>query len=376
MQKLTKYHRVTAVSLLMSLSYFTPSHSNYAASVSSGSDTIDLFSGNKIGYKVSRVKAPTGSLKTNAVDVAIWYPTGATSGPKAEYIFGQTRSTSDAIRDAPVKSGSFPFLIYSHGVTGGGTSSAFICESLARKGFIVAAADHTDKYSFTRIREPVQELKDMKALRKVAVLAYMERVRTVLLNRKAKESRKYISYRPRQVKATIDYMLKDVTFKNHIDSNRVGMFGHSFGGWTTLSVLGTIPEYHDPRIKAAVVLSSAVNKNIFSREEMARIKVPVMFMYGESEVKQGRGSDREHFYNPTNSSKYLVGIRDAGHLTFAGGGKKAPPHVNSFLKNDPARTAITRYTVAFMQYYFGKDEPAQQQLAIKGNYVTEYIKEK
>src|SRR5258708_27657294 len=48
--------------------------------------------------------------------------------------------------------------------------------------------------------------------------------------------------RPRQVKLVLDYLLAVWPARHHLDPSRVGMFGFSLGGFTTLVVSGGTPD--------------------------------------------------------------------------------------------------------------------------------------
>ena len=139
-------------------------------------------------------------------------------------------------------------------------------------------------------------------------------------------------------------------------------------------VAGAVKKYADPRVDAAITLSAAVNDTVFSPEEVANIRVPLMLMFGSTEVKQGRGDDRKYFYNHLSGPKYMVEIEDAVHTTFSGGIRKEHADLEGYLR-DVNRAAIVRYALAFMRYHLKGDEAAHQQLKIRGSGVTNYIYE-
>ncbi len=123
--------------------------------------------------------------------------------------------------------------------------------------------------------------------------------------------------RPRQVSRVIDHMLS--TWEGHaaIDPQRVGMFGHSAGGFTTLVIIGGVPDFTkigpmcrqhpgdfacqllaktespvivpattavaDARIKAAVVAAPALGFT-FSPDGLKNVRVPVQLWRAENDV--------------------------------------------------------------------------------------------
>src|SRR5262249_27945745 len=53
---------------------------------------------------------------------------------------------------------------------------------------------------------------------------------------------KNLTDRPRQVCVVLNYMLKNWPQHDRLDPDRIGMFGFSLGGFTTLVVSGAIPD--------------------------------------------------------------------------------------------------------------------------------------
>src|SRR5882757_560108 len=135
-------------------------------------------------------------------DTLVAYPTDATEVP-----FQDGPYTIAASRDAPIASGNFPVVLFSHG--GGGTLKAggsslpyaALATSLAREGFVVVAPFHPAS------KEP----------------------------REAREDR------PRQIHKALNAMQADPRFATHADPNRLGMMGFSYGGAVALIVAGATP---------------------------------------------------------------------------------------------------------------------------------------
>ena len=125
-------------------------------------------------------------------DAWIAYPTDA-----AEVAVEEGPFRFSASRDAPVASGRFPIILFSHGNGRGGTPLVHgqLLLDLARHGFIVLAPFHggTEK--------PFVE-------------------------------------RPRQARKALEAVLADPRFSQRADPNRLGMAGFSFGGAVTLIATG------------------------------------------------------------------------------------------------------------------------------------------
>jgi predicted dienelactone hydrolase len=204
---------------------------------------------------------------TPDVKVDIWYPTKAAATEHDVGLFTQTVAP-----DAPIDGRAHGLIVVSHG-TGGTAEEHYDTDlALARGGFIVAALQH-----------PGDNYQD---------------------NSRAT----HIEDRPKAIHALIDYLVTAWSGHAAIDPKRIGMFGFSSGGFTTLVAIGAIPDMGligsyctthtatfvctllkahpvepgapepvwvaDPRIKAAVVAAPAIGF-VFSRNGLAGVHVPV-----------------------------------------------------------------------------------------------------
>jgi len=110
-------------------------------------------------------------------------------------------------KDAPVAADGLrhPLVVFSHGAGGNGAGYAWFGEYLASHGYFVAMVYHYRANTF-----------DSSAL-------YM---------------RNRIWQRPRDVSLDISQLLQDRVWAPHIDPDRIGVAGHSQGGFTTLWIGG------------------------------------------------------------------------------------------------------------------------------------------
>ncbi|HYH05682.1 MAG TPA: hypothetical protein VEK11_01365 [Thermoanaerobaculia bacterium] len=114
-----------------------------------------------------------------------------------------------------------------------------------------------------------------------------------------------------------------------IDRTKIGVGGHSYGGFTASLVAGvrTYPgatSYADPRVTALLVMAPvgpAENRGL-TRESWTELRVPAMFMSGgsdsgvaESETPEWR---RQAFELSPAGDKWLVVMAGARHGTFTG----------------------------------------------------------
>ncbi|MSW46365.1 MAG: prolyl oligopeptidase family serine peptidase, partial [Actinobacteria bacterium] len=189
-----------------------------------------------VGFRTIQIIDAT---RNRPLDVTVWYPIApGTTGTPARYALLPSTYTDSkvAIADAPiVAEDKLPLAIYSHGSGGLNFISSFITEHLASEGFIVIAANHTGNTAIDNFVNAMvsQDQNDMN--------------------------------RPADISAEIDGMLArnadaNDPFHNKIDADRIGLFGHSYGGYTALATVGghSTPlgtTVADKRIKAVVGLA-------------------------------------------------------------------------------------------------------------------------
>src|SRR5437867_5170310 len=185
---------------------------------------------------VRTVRAVDTTREDRPLPVEIWYPATddhagkdlATSSQDRWTQWGQAFS-QDAVRDADARAGSYPLIAFSHGSGGQRRQSTFLCTHLASHGYVVAAVDHTGN-----------TVDDM-------IVAASGTAPGDRPSDSATMVRGWIAARPADVRFMIDGVLDgsvgDVAA--HVAADRIGMVGHSFGGWAALKVTA-----HDHRIRA------------------------------------------------------------------------------------------------------------------------------
>ncbi|MFJ9451753.1 alpha/beta hydrolase family protein [Herbaspirillum sp. NPDC101397] len=150
-----------------------------------------------VGFQHVTAPDPEGA----PLEVGIWYPSTATP------VVLRTRTVSQTVAaDAPVDGETLPLIVISHGTGGSYLGHYDTAIALAEAGFVVAAVTHTgDNY--------------------------------------ADQSRSlFILERPRHISRVIDYMLSGWSGHERIDAQKIGMFGFSAGGFTTLVSIGGRPD--------------------------------------------------------------------------------------------------------------------------------------
>ncbi len=314
-----------------------------------------------VGYKVLDLQYRDGKPLT----VAVWYPT--TAAPQRFHYGGPTNGTvaPDAAPDPA--HGPYPLLVFSHGFGGSGLSSVFFTERLAARGWIVAAPDHSDRYSAVRIRTGQNENFDRKGFRQ-----YAEKI----AESDADHRDEYL-YRIDEMKFVLDQLLQSPLFGNRIDVRKIAVGGHSFGAFTALGLCGTVADRSDDRIKAVLLFSSGSSGCLYRESELLRVKMPSMYLLGEREKDQKRGTRTmdeiaRKVYQSMSPPKYLLHIKGANHFSFN----------NRFSNRLGARLLsgsedqfelINRYSIAFLEKYVaGKPDGVLEQ---QDRMLTRYQKE-
>ena len=222
-----------------------------------------------VGFQQLSVPDPQGK----PLSVAVWYPSG---GNSVSVSLGPFRQT--VVPDGAITGTHLPLVLISHGTGGSNASHYDTALALADEGFVVAALTHTgDNY----------------------------------MDQSYAGNRKDLTDRPRQVSVVLSYMLTGWTQHDRLDASRVGMFGFSLGGFTTLVEVGGIPDLKrmrelctnrptapecvfikqrngdqlrpeplttgwtsDHRVKAAVVAAPAVSC-LFGPESLRDVSIPI-----------------------------------------------------------------------------------------------------
>ena len=232
----------------------------------------------------------------------------------------------DATRDrvVPVKiyfpkdgPGTFPVVLFSHGLGGSRENYEYLGRHWAGCGYVSVHMQHIGSDDSLWKDVPVAER--AKALQRGAANI------ANILNR------------PPDGQFVIDQMEKlnaDETspLKGRLDLNSIAMAGHSFGGYTTLALagetfilpLGMTKRYDEPRIRAAIQMSApapAIRREM--DKAFSTITIPVMHMTGTKDfieiLPQTTAADRRiPFDHMSNSETCLVIFNDGDHMIFSG----------------------------------------------------------
>lgn len=195
--------------------------------------------------------------------------------------------------------GKFPLLIFSHGMEG--TTQYYLASYLAENGYIVAAIEHDDNPYYLQ----------------------------------------HLVNRPTSIKKTIDLILNHSKINTHIDQNKIGMLGHSLGGYTSFVIAGGEPDFskhpslnwmpnflkrsyvkfrkfnnnfYDSRIKAVAALAPSLGI-LFNKESLSKVNVPVLIIEAEKDEVVQDGSASLYKNNLPKKSEFIL-LKGAGHYSF------------------------------------------------------------
>jgi predicted dienelactone hydrolase len=292
------------------------------------------------GYLVYTFNFTDSTGKSKSLTTAVWYPTGNTPSVQA---YGQGGLTGEVAEHGAISGkGPFPLVIFSHGYGGCGLQSVFFTEELARHGYIVVAPDHNDALSCS-----IQPRNRSDALAEFDLRQFA--------NPKAFTDASFVDRRD-DVRAVIDEFLspdhqKGPVFEGTIDPVKIGMSGHSLGGYTTMGVIGGWDSWGDTRIGAALMLSPYVQPYL-ENSDIGKIHVPVMYQGGTADLGITPSVQRQGgAYDISNPPKYFLDIRQASHMDWSNLVCRGYDSVSACLAADGKARIIDAYGIAFFDLY-------------------------
>jgi predicted dienelactone hydrolase len=243
--------------------------------------------------------------------------------------------TNEAVRNAAVRQGRFPLIVFSHGNGGTRHQNTFWCDYLASHGYIVVSADHTGNARMTIING------------KVIPMQNSERAQS------AKD-------RPKDVSFLLDKMMEwnkgaDKRFADKIDPSRTAISGMSFGSFTSHWASDA-----DPRFKAVVAMSGAPPTH-------TNLTIPTLRMLGTEDRTLGIAGNAliRHNHQIHKGPAFLLELKNGGHFSFTdmfkitkqfgdgiGKGKRLGNNEEiEFTPMEITYKIINAYSIAFLGYY-------------------------
>lgn len=198
--------------------------------------------------------------------------------------------------------GPWPMIIFSHGFGGCAKQSTFLTSNIADQGYIVVAPDHKDARPCSSVR--AYEMASQ----------FMDKIPEVPFREPAQWSEETYAGRRDDIIFTLASILDDPRFKGVVDEDRIGLMGHSLGGYTALGMAGGWPSWTDKRFKAVLAMSPYVGPFI-AHKTLGKIRVPVFYM-GGTQDKPATPILKARAWPQANAPKYLLEISGAGHSSF------------------------------------------------------------
>ncbi|HEU5046794.1 MAG TPA: dienelactone hydrolase family protein [Rickettsiales bacterium] len=222
----------------------------------------------------------------------------------------------------PATSGKAPVIIFSHGFHGCSTQSPFLMQAFAEAGYIVFAPNHRD------------------AVCNGGAASRSDRPQAPFGRPNLWDEKTYADRRD-DIRELISALKQDRHFAGRIDWSRLGLCGHSLGGYTVLGLGGAIPSWKLPGVKAILALAP-YNLPL---DHLESIAAPVMYQAGSRDrmiTPSLEGTKGAYALSP--APKYFVEFNGANHFAWTAFGYVHPQ--------------ITTYSLAFMNHYLkGTDEP-------------------
>ena len=270
-----------------------------------GARMVASSSSSSVGFQLVSVTDPQGP----PLELGIWYPASAATKRVRIGLIVQKLA-----RNAPLIGSRLPLVAISHGTVGSMGSHGDTALVLAEAGFIVAAPVHTgDNY----------------------------------VDQSDVGGPSWFVNRPRHISATIDYLLRSWPERDKIDAARIGLFGFSAGGFTSLIAIGGVPDLasiddhcartpelacrlwypkdktlpppsaflHDARIKAAVITAPAFGF-VFVPDGLKNVKVPVQLWGGSADINVPTATNTGPVHTALGDKAELHLVEGAGHLSF------------------------------------------------------------
>jgi predicted dienelactone hydrolase len=242
---------------------------------------------------------------------------------------------NNAVRDARVRAGKFPLIVFSHGNGGTRHQNTFWCDYLASHGYVIVSADHTANARVTIIKGK-------------PILYQIDQRQNSAIDR------------PKDMSFLLDQMTLwngggDSRFSGKLDLSKVTAAGMSFGSMTAIIVAD-----QDSRFKAVLAMSGAP-------AEHKNLTVPTLLMLGTEDMTiKAEGNARVRAIHAAHTGpSYLLEMKNGGHYSFTdmfklnknfgdgiGSGKRlATGEPLTYTSMEKTYQIINAYSVAFLGAY-------------------------
>lgn len=268
----------------------------------------------------TKTSVTTGAERV--LSTVVWYP--AVRGTGVAEALGR--------RDARVRRGRFPLIVYSHGTCGRPTEATYLTMALARQGFVVAALPH-----------PGNTADEFPDCLRGDVFA------DSIVNRVP------------DVRFVLDGMLAETAtassrFHRRIRTEGIAMAGLSFGGFTTLMAIE-----QEPRFTVALPIVPGGAAGVTP----GAIDIPTMVIGAERDTVVGF-ADSVTTYDRLAGPRFLVELLAANHLSAVDDCFNQELGVSLCVPEDITQEAahelVLHYALPFMRRYLRNDRRAARAL--------------
>ncbi len=246
---------------------------------------------------VDDTRLAVGGTGGRPVKVEVYYPStaAAIAGKPRDVVslFNIPLATTTAYRDVDRAAGAFPLVLFSHGNLGIRFQSFFFAAHLASHGYVVVSPDH---HGNTFVDQLAGIVDPDSAVNRPLDLRFL--LDTLL-----------------GLNATAGNF-----FTGALDPAKIGVSGHSFGGYTTLAIAGgagPAGTFTDTRVKA---IFPQAPFSPFSAAFYATIHVPTLIVGGSLDTTTPFAVEQEPVFAGLPSGASVVGLAEldsAGHFTFS-----------------------------------------------------------
>jgi predicted dienelactone hydrolase len=307
---------------------------------------------------------PTSTTAPRELVVKVWYPSVKRNRDKAAYLDDERLIPAGkfshlglvkthAVRDAPLASEKtpYPVVIYSPSWSGIKTDNTFQTEELASHGYVVLALEHPCAAAMA-VYPDGRVIYGKWSADFASSDAAMKKLLQVGVE--------HLALRTQDIQFVLNQLPRidrlDARFQGILDLDKIGIFGHSFGGAAAAQACAI-----DPRLKAGMNMDGL----LFGSVAQSGAAQPFMFM--NADYPRPTPADLNSPNGPFRRSKqtdawsfqqrerwfqryggYDLTLRDSAHMTFSdyplrdrrenGGGK---------ISSARSMKIINSYTVAF-----------------------------
>lgn len=222
---------------------------------------------------------------------------------------------------------TYPLVIFSHGANGFSGSNLSTFQQLASHGYVVASIGHTYHALYTQDEDNIVTTIDMEFFNQVMSLSAMADD-----EQKYNLNQEWLMLRVDDENFVLDTVLQyameaeSTAPFNRIDTDKIGLFGHSLGGASS-AVLGRTRDDIDAVIDIdGTMLGEAIgyqDGEVILTEES--YPIPLLNLYAEDHYEAAQAElankpDSEYYnFHATEHAvdAYEVVLLDAGHLNFS-----------------------------------------------------------